>query len=272
MGSQIAALGALGGLHVTLCDISDDALARAEAEIRKRLGRFAEKEQITREETDEALRRLAYSVDLAEAAKSADFVIEAIAESLRAKEQVFRTLDGALHPDVVIASNSSSLVASSLAAVTRRPDRVVNMHFFNPPLLMDCVEIAGHDGVAVETIETAKNVAAILDRQSVHIRKEIPGLIANRLLAVLFREAINLYEGGYATPEDIDLVCRKALNHPMGPFQLLDLGGIDVNLGMQSLLYEQTGDEIFEPQEIIRRMVTENRLGRKTGEGFYAYA
>lgn len=272
MGSQIAALGALGGMSVTLSDISAQALEKAEREIRSRVERFAEKGRITAEQAEGALARLRYSVDLAEAARDADFVIEAVAESLPIKEQVLRALDEALRPGVVIASNSSSLVSSQLAVATKRPEHVVNMHFFNPPLLMDCVEIAGHDGVAPEAIETAKQVSERIGRQYVHIRREIPGLIANRLLAVLFREALELLEGGYATAEEIDLVCRQALNHPMGPFQLLDLGGIDVNLGMQTLLHAQTGDDLFAPKETIRRLVSENKLGRKTGEGFYVYA
>lgn len=271
MGSQIAALGAIGGLQVTLCDISRSALEKAELEIRRRLTRMQEKRQLDHDSADEVLALLDFSSNIPAAAAKADFVIEAIAESLTAKEQLFRQLDAALRPGVIIASNSSSLVSSTLASVTDRPELVVNMHFFNPPLVMDCVEVAGHEGVSEETIEVVKQVAEVLHRQAIHIKKEIPGLIANRLLAVLFREAIRLYEGGYASPEEIDTVCRKALRHPLGPFQLLDLGGIDVNLGMQNLLYEQTGDQDFLPQETITRMAAQELLGRKTGKGFYEY-
>ena len=272
MGAQIAALGALGGLNVSLCDISKDALDRAQTELEKRLTRMAQKEKISQKECEDSLGRLRYSTDMASEATQADFVIEAVAESFPIKETVFRQLDQWLPEHAVIASNSSSIVASKLAAVTQRPDRVLNMHFFNPPLLMDCVEVVGHEGVSESAVSAAMALAETMNRQAVHVKKEIPGFIANRLLAVLFHEAIALYEGGYATAQEIDLICRNALNHPMGPFQLLDLGGIDVNFGMQNLLYEQTGDEDFLPQKTITEMVDQNLLGRKTGKGFYEYA
>lgn len=271
MGTQIAALAALGGVPVSLCDISQEALQNAELEIRKRVQRKAEKQSITQDAADLALARILYSTNMETEAAQADFVIEAVAESFPIKEKVLTQLDRCLPSHAIIASNSSSLVASKLAATTKRPDKVLNMHFFNPPLIMDCVEVVGHPGTSTETIGAAMRLAALMNRKAVHVKKEIPGFIANRLLAVLFHEAISLYEGGYASAEDIDLICRNALNHPMGPFQLLDLGGIDVNLGMQNLLYEQTGDENFLPQETILKMVEKNHLGRKTGKGFYDY-
>lgn len=201
MGAQIAALGALGGLNVSLCDISEDALNRAQAELEKRLARMAEKEKISQQECEESLARLRYSTDMVTEATQSDFVIEAVAESFPIKETVLRQLDQWLPEHATIASNSSSIVASKLAAVTNRPDRVLNMHFFNPPLLMDCVEVVGHDGVSKSSIEAAMVLARRMNRQAVHVKKEIPGFIANRLLAVLFHEAIALYEGGYATAE-----------------------------------------------------------------------
>lgn len=272
MGSQIAMLGALGGMTVTLVDIDARSLERAESQLRSRVGRMVEKGTISQEEADASFARLRTTTDLVAGAREADVVIEAVAEMIDVKQDLFRRLDELTPKHCVLASNSSSVVPSLLAGATGRPGQVCNMHFFNPPLVMECVEVVAHDEVDARTLEIADEVARRMGRVPVRLDRETPGFVANRLLNVLFREAVALYEGGYATPEAIDTIVRTALRHPMGPFELLDMAGIDVNYQMQMSFFEQTGDESLKPQATIAEKVARNELGRKTGQGFYSYS
>ena len=272
MGSQIAMLGALGGLTVSLVDIDADSLTRAEKSLRGRVDRMVAKGRLSAAEADASFGRLTFTTALEEGARDADVVIEAIAEVADLKKDLFRRLDELTPAHCVLASNSSSVVPSLLAAATERPSQVCNMHFFNPPLVMECVEVVAHDGVAEETLQLADELARRMGRMPVRLDRETPGFVANRLLNALFREAVALYEGGYASPEAVDTIVRTALRHPMGPFELLDMAGIDVNYQMQMSLFEQTGDESLKPQPTITEKVARNELGRKTGQGFYSYA
>lgn len=272
MGSQIAMLGALGGFTVALQDVRPEGLAKAEQDLRSRVGRNVTKGKLTQDEHDAAFARLTFTTDLAAAATGADLVIEAIIEDLDAKKALFADLSSLVPAHCIFASNTSSIVASLIGKDTDRPDKFCNMHFFNPPLVMQAVEIAAGDAVSPETVDTARQVCERMGKSPVVLDKEIPGLIANRIVNAIFREAIHLYEGGYASVEAIDELCKKALNHPMGPFELLDMAGIDVNKQMQDLFYLQTGDPADLPNDVIVSMVNENRLGQKTGQGFYDYS
>jgi 3-hydroxybutyryl-CoA dehydrogenase len=271
MGSQIAMLGALGGMHVSLYDVRATALEDAEASLRSRLARRVEKGQLTAPEAEAALQRLTFSPDLAPVAGDAQLVIEAIVEDLDAKTALFAELSALVPPDCIFATNSSSIVASLLAARTDRPARVCNTHFFNPPLVMDCVEIVAGDDVDPGVIASVMDVCRRMGKTPVRLDREIPGFVANRVLSAIVREAGALRAGGYASAEVIDEICRLALGHPMGPFELLDMAGLDVNLQMQQLIFEQTGDPADAPLPAVVALVAEGRFGRKTGGGFYDY-
>ncbi|MBV6760232.1 3-hydroxyacyl-CoA dehydrogenase family protein [Rhodococcus opacus] len=271
MGSQIAVLGALGGLEVQLQDVRPEGLDAAQLQLTKRLGRMVEKGTLSQDEFDATFDRLRFTTDLAAAADGADLVIEAIVEKLEAKVDLFAQLSPLVRKDTIFATNSSSIVGSLIGDKTDRPQLFCNMHFFNPPLVMDCVEVVGGPTVDADTIDLVRRVCVQMNRTPIVLEKEIPGFIANRILNALFREAIALHEGGYASIDAIDDICRRALRHPMGPFELLDMAGIDVNLQMQDSFFNQSGDPADRPQDVIRQLVAENRLGQKTGKGFYAY-
>lgn len=271
MGSQIAMLGALGGLDTVLNDLDPSALARAEADLRSRMASNVTKGRMTEEAVGAAFDRLTFEPDLAAAGSTAQLVIEAIVEDLDAKVALFSRLSDVVPADAIYATNSSSLVGSLLGERTDRPQLVVNMHFFNPPLVMDCVEIVGGVSVDASVIAAVVDVCDRIGRTAIVLDKETPGLIANRIVSAMVREAVSLLEGGYASVSAIDEICRRALRHPMGPFELLDMAGLDVNKQMQDLFHLQTHDPADLPSATIVELVATKRLGRKTGEGFYRY-
>lgn len=271
MGSQIAMLGALGGMTTVLNDLDPAALARAESDLRSRMASNVTKGRMTRDAVDAAFERLTFDADLALAGSDAQLVVEAIIEDFDAKVALFARLSGVVPRDAIFATNSSSLVASRIGERTDRPDRMVNMHFFNPPLVMDCVEVVGSTAVDADVLDSVVAVCERMGRMAVVLDKEIPGFIANRILSAMVREAISLLEGGYASVSAIDDICRHALRHPMGPFELLDMAGLDVNKQMQDLFHFQTRDEADLPPATIVDLVANNHLGRKTGQGFYRY-
>lgn len=271
MGSQIAALAAMGGFDVSLVDVQRQALAKAETDLTKRITRLGEKGKLSGDSPETVLNRLTFTTDLAEAAASADFVIEAIVEKTGPKASVFREISEFCPEHTVFASNTSSIVGSKIGELTDRPEKFCNMHFFNPPLVMDCVEIVGGPKTIEATIAAAEEVCVRMGRFAAVLDKETPGFVANRIIDAIFSEALELYEGGFASIDVIDEICRRALGHPMGPFELLDMAGIDVNYDMRNSFYEQIGDESMRPQATISRLVELNDLGRKTGRGFYTY-
>ncbi|MBN6749733.1 3-hydroxyacyl-CoA dehydrogenase family protein [Micrococcus luteus] len=271
MGSQIAAVSALAGYTTSLVDIQQNQLDRAREQLRQRLDRDVEKGRRDRGTVDEAWGRLALTTDRDGVAASADLVIEAAVEDLSVKRSIFADLDRVCPPHTLLVTNSSNIVSSRVADATGRPGKVCNLHFFNPALVMACVEIVPHEGTDPETVEAASAFVESLGKTPVKLKREVPGFLANRLLNALRREALDLYEGGVADFEDIDLAAKTALGHPMGPFELMDLVGIDVVHLIRLAEYEQTGDPAALPARSIKEKYEAGDFGRKTGRGWYEY-
>ena len=271
MGSQIAAVSALAGYTTSLVDIQQKQLDRAREQLRQRLDRDVEKGRRDRGAVDEAWSRLALTTDRDRVAASADLVIEAAVEDLSVKRSIFADLDRVCPPHTLLATNSSNIVSSRVADATGRPGKVCNLHFFNPALVMACVEIVPHEGTDPETVEAASAFVESLGKTPVKLKREVPGFLANRLLNALRREALDLYEGGVADFEDIDLAAKTALGPPMGPFELMDLVGIDVVHLIRLAEYEQTGDPAALPARSIKEKYEAGDFGRKTGRGWYEY-
>lgn len=271
MGHQIAMLAALGGFATSLQDINEDALTHAKNELDKHMARWVEKGKLTEEDKVAAFNRLNMTTDMAEAVNDADFVIEAVVEKLAVKQEVFKQLDKYAPKHAILASNSSTIINSKIAAVTSRPENILNMHFFFPPLVMDLVEVVKSEKTSDEAAEIAMAVCKQMNRTGVLLEKEIYGFIANRLLFALSNEAMFLYENGYADFETIDLIAKKALAHPLGPFEIADLSGIDVGYYTNLQLYEETGDPKDKPSKAVEEKVKAGHLGRKTGKGWYDY-
>ncbi|GAE33376.1 3-hydroxyacyl-CoA dehydrogenase family protein [Halalkalibacter akibai] len=271
MGHQIAMLAALGGYETTIQDIEESSLQKAKQSLEFQLGKWVKKGKITEEKLQQAFTRLHFTTHLVEAVSNADFIIEAIVEKLDAKRELFEKLDELAPQHAILATNSSTIVNSKIAEVTKRPDKVCNMHFFFPPLVMDCVEVVKSEHTSEETAEITMEVCRQMNRTAVLLQKEISGFIANRILGALTKEAVSLYEEGYASFEDIDLICKKALNHPIGPFALMDLSGIDVAYFVNQQRYAETQDPADLPAACIEEKVKAGTLGRKTGKGWYDY-
>lgn len=271
MGAHIGMVCALAGCRVTLVDLSADALGRARTALEQFTQRSVDKGKLTQDERASALERLTFSTELAPAVADADLVIEAVVEKLDVKRALFADLDGLCPPHTILASNSSSMMPSQLADATGRPDRVVNLHFFNPALIMRCVEVVR--GPATSDATQAEAVAFVhrIGREPVVLKKEIPGFVANRILNAVRDEAISLLEGGVADVADIDRACRTALGYPMGPFELMDLTGLDIGYYVKKAGFELTGDPRDQPQRSLAERVESGRLGRKTGHGWYRY-
>ncbi|RSK27366.1 3-hydroxyacyl-CoA dehydrogenase family protein [Bacillus sp. HMF5848] len=272
MGHQIGMLCALGGYETVIVDVNEDALKKADTLLQSIMEKWVTKGKISEDAKDAAFSRLQFKTDLEDAATNADLVIEAVVEKLDVKRELFAKLDKITPSHAILVSNSSTIVNSLIADVTNRADKVCNMHFFYPPLVMDCVEVVMSDKTSDETAQTTMNVCKQIGRTGVLLRKEISGFIANRILGALQREAVHLYESGIADYKDIDVICRKALNHPIGPFELMDLSGIDVGYFVMQQRYAETGDPQDKPAACIEEKVKAGHLGRKTGKGFYDYA
>ncbi|MBM7578177.1 3-hydroxyacyl-CoA dehydrogenase family protein [Jeotgalibacillus terrae] len=272
MGHQIAMLSALGGYETVIQDINEQALQDAESKLHAIMDRWVSKEKISEDEKMKAFQRLRFSQDIEEAVQEADLVIEAVTEKLDVKREVFKKLEAYAPAHTVFATNSSTIVNSLIADATNRPDKVVNMHFFFPPLVMDLVEVVKSEETSDETAALAMEVCREINRTGVLLEKEISGFVANRILGALQKEAVSLYEQGIADFKDIDLICKKALNHPIGPFELMDLSGLDVAQFVMEQRYQETGDPADKPFACILEKVEKGELGRKTGKGFYDYS
>lgn len=270
MGSQIAMLAAQAGCTTTLVDVDQARVDAAVETLRRTMARSVERGRATAEEVDAAFEMLSTSTDLSEAARDADIVIEAIIEDLEAKRALFAQLDEVARVDAILATNSSSIVSSRLASV-RNPARVCNMHFFNPALVMQLVEVVGGHHASEETIARVVALAARMGKTAVVVRQEVFGFIANRVVGAVFDEAISLLEAGVATPEEIDTAVTLGLGHPIGPFALLDLTGIDVNVGIKRLEAQETGDASRGPSRTLLELAQAGHLGKKSGRGFYEY-
>ncbi|WP_163527073.1 3-hydroxyacyl-CoA dehydrogenase family protein [Halobacillus ihumii] len=271
MGSQIAMICALHGYRVTLNDIAEESLTQAKESLQGHMNRRIQKGKLSEQQVEEAFGRLTFDVNLA-AVKDADLVIEAVVEKLDVKRELFATLDDITPDHTILATNSSTIVSSKIADAIRNPDKVCNVHFFNPPLVMELVEVVQGPHTSEETAQTAYAFVEQIGKVPVLLKKEISGFIANRILGKLMDEAVFLLENGYATHEEIDTVCTKALNHPIGPFALMDLTGIDVNYFVRMQRYQESGDEADQPAKLIQEKVEKGELGRKTGKGFYQYS
>ena len=271
MGSQIAMVCALAGYDTTVTDVADEALDRATSQLHARLDRDVAKGRRTREDVDAAFARLTFSTDVDAAAASADLVIEAALEKLEVKREVFARLDKISPAHTILTTNSSAIMSSQLADATGRADRVANMHFFNPALVMRCVEVVGSSATSDATMEAVTELARSLGKEPVVLHKEIPGFVANRILYALRDEAIFLFEEGVASVEDIDAACRTALGYPMGPFELMDLTGIDIGYYTKMDRFALSGDPKDQPSQSVSALVQRGELGRKTGRGWYDY-
>lgn len=273
MGSGIAQVFALAGYEVTARDVAQEFLDRGLSLIKDGpfgLNKAVEKGKLKREDAEAALARIKTTTNLAEAVKDADIVIEAVFENLDLKKQVFKEVDENAPSHTIIASNTSTLSITALASATKRPEKVVGMHFFNPVPVMRLVEVVKGLATSDETVEVVKQLAIKLGKTPI-VCKDVPGFVANRIAFPYLVEAMRLYEMGVASAQDIDTAMKLGYNFPMGPLELIDLIGLDVTLDILETLYKETGDSKFCPPTILRQMVRAGWLGRKTGKGFYSY-
>ncbi|MEM1182612.1 MAG: 3-hydroxyacyl-CoA dehydrogenase family protein [Acidobacteriota bacterium] len=272
MGAQIAIQAALVGLDVALHDLSEELLDRAIDGNRKHLDRRVAKGKMTADEVDATFARIKTTTDLAEACRGADFVLEAVVEKLDVKRKVFADLDRFAPEHAILATNSSYLGNSRLADVTSRPEKVVNMHFFYPPLVMKLVEVVRGAHTSDATMDATVALSERLGKTPVRVEKELPGFLVNRILRAITNEAYFLLENDAASFEDIDKACKLGLNHPMGPFMLGDFSGLDIGYNARLEEWRRTGDEADKPPASLERRVERGDLGRKTGRGFYDYS
>ncbi|MFY1596121.1 3-hydroxyacyl-CoA dehydrogenase family protein [Micromonospora sp. WMMD737] len=270
MGSGIAQVAAQAGWQVTLRDLDDAATGRGMDGIRKSLTKFAEKGRIEASEVEAALGRITPTTDL-EAAADADIVVEAVFERLEIKHEVFRALDKICKADAVLATNTSAIPVTQIAAVTERPEAVVGTHFFSPVPMMKLCELVRGYKTSDETLATVKSFAEEIGKTVVVVNRDIAGFVTTRLIAALVVEAVKLVESGVVSAEDLDTACRLGFGHAMGPLATTDLTGVDVLLHASKNIYTDTADEKFFPPELLQRMVTAGDLGRKSGKGFYTY-
>jgi 3-hydroxybutyryl-CoA dehydrogenase len=270
MGSGIAQVFAQAGFDVRLIDVVPAALDRARTTIERSLDKFVEKGRLSPGDRDLVLDRIAFGGSLDELA-AADVIVEAIVEDVSAKRALFGTLDRIARPEVVLASNTSSISITVLGAATARPHQVVGMHFMNPVPLMTLVELVRGQATSSETMHLAAELCARLGKTAVEAA-DYPGFISNRLLMPMINEAIYALMEGVGTAEAIDTVMRLGMNHPMGPLALADFIGLDVCLAILEVLHDGLGDPKYRPCPLLKRMVAAGHLGRKSGQGFYRYA
>lgn len=270
MGSGIAQVAAVSGHDVVLRDVTDDALQRARDGIAKSLARFVSKGSLQQDAAEAALARISTTTDL-DAVGSADIVVEAAFESLDVKQQIFRELDRVCRDGSVLATNTSAIPITSIAAVTGRPESVVGTHFFSPVPMMALCELVRGYRTSDETLASARAFAEGLGKTCVVVNRDVAGFVTTRLICALAMEAVRLVENGVATAEDIDTACRLGFGHAMGPLATTDLTGVDILRDASMNIYTETADEKFFPPETLSRMVAAGDLGRKSGKGFYAY-
>jgi 3-hydroxybutyryl-CoA dehydrogenase len=269
MGRGIAHAAAVGGYRTILEDILPNALRRAETEIRSNLDKAVELGKVTPADADAAFSRLEYASSVEEAARQADLVIEAVPEEMESKIEIFTLLDKVCRPNTILASNTSSLSITEIASVTYRAKKIVGMHFFNPVHKMKLLEIVQALETDDDTLETAVDVGKAM-RKEVVVIKESPGFITSRINAMIGNEAFYMLQEGVASASDIDKALKLGLNHPMGPFELVDLVGLDTRLHILEYLHKTLGEK-FRPAPLLVQYVKAGRLGRKAGRGVFEY-
>lgn len=270
MGRGIAQVAAMAGYAVRLYDLNEEILDRAMKHIETTLDGGIRRGKVTEEEKKATLSAIEPTADFRHAVADADLVIEAAPEKLALKQEIFRSLDRSCPSETILATNTSSLSVKEIAEATRRPQAVLGMHFFNPPHIMKLVEVVRHDETAPGVVEVVLDVARRMKKEPIVVR-DFPGFATSRLGVALGLEAMRMVEQGVASVEDIDRAMELGYNHPMGPLRLGDLVGLDVRLHIAEYLYEKLGSEVFRPPEILKRMVREGKLGKKTGQGFYRW-
>lgn len=272
MGHQIAMLAALNGFVVGCAESNPEQLKKAEEFAASYLPGRVAKGRLTAEQAEAIGSNLSFTASLDDAAAGADFAIEAVTEKLAVKRSIFKQLDQVTPPHAILATNSSFFVSSLLGSATGRPEKVCNMHFFNPALVMKCVEVVKGPHTAEETALVTMELARCLGKEPVLLNKEIYGFLVNRILAAINNEALYLLEMGVATPEDIDSAVVNALGHPLGPFRLMDLTGIDLSYHITMERYQSTGKAEDKPSPTIVQKYTRGEWGQKSGKGFYDYS
>lgn len=268
MGSGIAQVSAQAGYETIMVDVKQEFVDRGMNIIRTSLGKRVEKGKMKQVEMDETLARLHTSTDVKDAAKDADYVIEAVFERADVKMPVFQQLEEACPKQTILASNTSGIPISLLASATNRPDKVIGMHFMNPVPMMKGIEVIKSLLTSEETLNTSLELAKSLGKDPVMV-KDSPGFVVNRIYTVVWNEAAKLLDENAASIEDIDKAMRLSFNWPMGPFELADLVGIDVLVDLLEGIYQQTGWERYKPAPLLKRMVEIGYIGRKVGKGFY---
>ncbi len=272
MGHQISTLCAIKGYKTICMDVSDEILKKAEAFVDKYLPGRVEKERLTEEQAKQARENITFTSSLEEAVKDADYVIEAVLEVLDLKRKIYADLDKMAPPHAILATNSSYIVSSRIADATSRPEKVVNLHFFNPALVMKLVEVVQGPHTSDETAEISMALCEKLEKVGVHLKKEVDGFLLNRIFRAISREAMWILEMGVATAEDIDKACVFGAGHPMGPFRLNDLTGLDLSYTMGMEAFRETGDRSLLPSPSLVEHYLKGEYGEKTGKGWYDYS
>ncbi len=271
MGNGIAQLAAQIGCEVVMRDIEDAFVERGMKSIDKFLSKSVEKGKLEAKDKDTIMGRVKGTTDMADL-KDVDFLVEAVLEDLDLKKKVFRELDELCRPEIVLSSNTSSMSITEIAAATSRPEKVCGMHFFNPAPLMRLVEIIRGYYTSDQTVATATELAKKMGKVTVEVKKDTPGFIVNRIMTPHFLEAIKMLEEGIATAEDIDTAVKNGLNYPMGPFELMDLTGIDIAYHVTEYFHKELNQELkWIAPNLMKSMIKAGKLGRKTGAGWYEY-
>lgn len=267
MGHGIAQVAAAVGFNVRLRDINDAALARGKQAIERNLAKGIERGKLTAQDRDQTLARISTTTELADLV-AAGLIIEAAPENLSLKQELLRECETVTGADCIWATNTSSLSITEIARAAERPQNVVGMHFFNPVHIMKLIEIVVGDRTGEQTTEVVRQIAVRMKKEPIIVR-DFPGFASSRLGVTLGLEAMRMVEQGVASARDIDTAMELGYNHPMGPLRLTDLVGLDVRLSIAEYLHSKLGSETFRPPDILRRMVSEGRLGKKAGKGFY---
>ncbi|GGS14877.1 MULTISPECIES: 3-hydroxyacyl-CoA dehydrogenase family protein [Streptomyces] len=270
MGSGIAQVSAQAGWDVVLRDVTEAALTRGTDGIKASYDKFVSKGKLTAEDAEAALARITTTTDL-DAVADVDIVVEAAFEKIEIKHEIFRALDKIVREDAILASNTSAIPITKIAAVTERPERVVGAHFFSPVPMMQLCELVRGYKTSDETLAATRAFAESVGKTCIVVNRDVAGFVTTRLISALVVEAAKLYESGVASAEDIDIACKLGFGHAMGPLATADLTGVDILLHATSNIYTESQDEKFAPPELMRRMVDAGDIGRKSGQGFYKH-